>query len=128
MLCAVSMRMVELDRAVPGPLLPVYQLTVVAEPLTRLVADPSGEPETRSGGVAAVTVPENPSAAKAPAFELLTEKLAASSVRRVMTPPLTVEGLEVPLSASIFDSSVCTLSVTLIWLLPFAPEATKVSV
>src|SRR3954447_2471523 len=114
MLCAVSIRMVALDRAEPGPLLPVYQATVLAEPLTRLAADPSGVPETRNGGVGAVTVPENPSADKAPAFELDTEKLAASSVRKVITPPLTVDGFEVPLSTSIFDSSVCTLSPMLI--------------
>ena len=45
----------------------------------------------------------------------------------VITPPWTVDGVDVPVIASIFDSSVCTLSVTLIWL-PVAPDATKVIV
>jgi hypothetical protein len=36
-----------------------------------------------------------------------------------------VEGVEVPVIESIFDSSVCMLSVTLTSL-PVAPEATKV--
>src|SRR5438445_7324052 len=118
------MRTVDEARAVPGPELPVYQATVLAEPLTRVVADPSGEPPTRSGGCGAVTVPENPRAANAAAFELVTERLAASSVCSVITPPLTIEGVEVPVIWSILESSVWTLSVTLSWL-PVAPEATK---
>ena len=47
------------------------------------------------------------------------------SLCRVMTPSLTVDGVEVPVIESIFESSVWTLSVTLTWL-PVAPEATKV--
>ena len=66
-----------------------------------------------------------PSAASAAGFELVTDKLAASSVRSAITPPLTVDGFEVPVIESIFDNSVCTLSVMLSWL-PTAPEATKV--
>ena len=54
----------------------------------------------------------------------MTDRLAALSVCSVITPPLTVEGVEVPVIESIFVSSVCTLSVTLSWL-PVAPEATK---
>src|SRR5262249_55268011 len=123
-----STRTVEVPRAGPGPELPVYQATVLADPLTRLVADPNGAPLTRSGGLAAVTVPLKPSAAKAAAFELDIDSEAASSLRSVITPPETVEGFVVPVIASIFDSSVWTLSVTLIWLLPVAPDATKVMV
>ena len=93
-------------RAGPGPELPVYQATVLADPLTRLVADPNGAPLTRSGGLAAVTVPLKPSAAKAAAFELDIDSEAASSVRSVITPPETVEGFVVPVIASIFDSNV----------------------
>src|ERR1700759_1805187 len=85
--CEESTRTVEVERAEPGPELPVYQATVLAEPLTRLVADPSGEPPTRSGGVGAVTVPLKPSAAKAAAFELVIERPAALSVLIEMAPP-----------------------------------------
>ena len=63
--------------------------------------------------------------ASAAGFELVTVRLAALSVCSVITPPLTVDGVEVPVIESIFDSSVWTLSVTLSWL-PVAPEATKV--
>ncbi len=44
---------------------------------------------------------------------------------RVIAPLLMVDGFLVPLIWSIFDISVCTLSVMLTWL-PVAPEATKV--
>src|SRR6185312_1106948 len=125
--CEESTRTVAVERAEPGPELPVYHLTVLAEPLTRLVADDKGEPDTRSGGWAALTVPVKPSAVKAVAFELVTESVEASSVCSVMTPPWIVDGVDVPVIWSIFDSSACTLSVTLSWL-PVAPEATKVSV
>ena len=108
-------------------MLPVYQATVLAEPFTRLVAEPKGVPDTRSGGVAAVTVPLKPNAPNAVAFELVTDRLAALSVCSVMTPPLTVEGVDVPVIWSILESSVWTLSVTLSWV-PVAPEATKLSV
>ena len=104
--------------------LPVYQATVLAEPLTSEVAV-LGEPETRSGGWTAVTVAPKPSAPSAAVFELVTFRLAALSVCSVITPPLMVDGVEVPVIESIFDSSVWTLSVTLSWL-PVAPEATKV--
>src|SRR5438477_220879 len=90
-LCDWSMRTVDEARAVPGPELPVYQATVLAEPLTSVVADPSGELPTRSGCVAD-TVPVNPSAAKAAAFELVTDRPAASSACSVIAPPEMVEG------------------------------------
>ena len=105
----------------------MYQATVFAEPLTSEVALLNGEPETRSGGWTAVTVGPKPSAANAAVFELVTFRLAALSVCSVITPPLTVEGVEVPVIESILDNSVWTLSVTLSWL-PVAPEATKVMV
>src|SRR5450631_2315384 len=119
------MRAVAVARAEPGPASPVYHEIVFAGvPLTSAVAV-SGEPETRSG-VVAVTAGPKPSAASAAGFELVTDRLAASSVCSATTPPLTVDGFEVPVIESIFDNSVCTLSVTLIWL-PTAPEATKVT-
>src|SRR5215472_1434087 len=85
--CEESTRTVEVARAGPGPELPVYQATVLAEPFTRLVADAKGGPFTRNGGVAAFTVPAKPSAAKAAAFELVIERLEALSVWIVMAPP-----------------------------------------
>src|SRR5450756_96262 len=112
-------------RAEPtGPGLPVYQATVFAVPLTSDVAVPGGA-GTRSGGWAAVTLPLKPSAANAVEFELETDRLAALSVCSEITPPLMVEGVEVPVIESILLNSVWTLSVTLTWL-PVAPEATKV--
>src|ERR1700761_237462 len=51
----VSIRAVSEPRA-EGLVLPVYQATVLAEPLTRDVAELKGEPDTRSGGGGAVTV------------------------------------------------------------------------
>src|SRR3954462_1910244 len=102
-----SIRAVADARAVAiGPGLPVYHLMVFAVPLTSAVAEPSGEPLTRSGGVAAVAVVLKPSAANAAVFELETERLAASSVCSEITPPLTVDGVEVPVIESIFFSSV----------------------
>src|ERR1700712_5532579 len=67
----------------------------------------------RSGGVTAVAVPLKPSAANAVVFELETDRPAASSVWIEITPPLMVEGVDVPVIESIFDSSVWILSVTL---------------
>src|SRR5580700_7442846 len=128
------MRIVAVERAEPGPELPAYQPTVLADPFTSDVALPSGEPETRSGGWAGVKGPApakpralNPAAGPvAAAFELVMDRLAALSVWSVMTPPETVDGVEVPVIESIFFKSVWTLSVTLIWL-PVAPEATNVN-
>ena len=75
----------------------MYQDTVLAGvPLTSEVAAFNGEPDTRSGGWVAVTVEGKPSAANAAVFELVTEKLAALSVCSVTTPPLMVDGVEVP--------------------------------
>src|SRR5579872_4611268 len=79
--CAESIRTVAVERAEPGPELPVYHLTVLAEPLARLVADDSGEPDTRSGGWAAVMeAPLKPSAASLPAGLVVIDRLDASSV------------------------------------------------
>src|ERR1700746_3425334 len=105
--------MVAVERAEPGPELPVYQPTVFAEPFASDVALPSGEPETLSGGWAAVKGPAppkagalNPAAGAVPAaFELVMERLAALSVWIVMTPPETVDGVEVPVMESIFFKS-----------------------
>ena len=63
----------------------MYQATVLAEPLTSVVAVPSGVPPTRSGGVGAVTVPLKPSAPNAATFELVIDRLEASSVAVVAT-------------------------------------------
>src|SRR3954470_19775698 len=121
-----STRAVAVARAGPGPASPVYQAIVfVGVPLTSVVAVPNGTLPTRSGGMAAVTLGPKPRARKAAAFELVAVKLAALSVRSLITPPLTVEGLEVPVIESILLKSACTLSLTLSWL-PAAPEATKV--
>src|ERR1700694_3504177 len=111
-----SMRAVALARAGPDPASPVYQATVFAVPLTSVVALPNGVPPTRSGGTAAVAVAGRPSAANAGAFELVTDRPAALSVCSEITPPETVDGVEVPVMESIFVNSVCTLSVTLSWL------------
>src|SRR5665213_347239 len=46
--CDESIRAVDDARAEPGPELPVYQETVSAVPLTSDVAEPNGEPPTRS--------------------------------------------------------------------------------
>src|SRR5689334_9372553 len=126
--CESSTRTVAEERAEPGPELPVYQATALAEPLANVVAEESGDPDTRNGGLTAVTVPEKPKAAKAAVFELDTESVEALSVCRVMTPPLIVEGVEVPVIASIFESSALTLSLVLIWLLPLAVPDTNVIV
>ena len=104
----------------------MYQETVFAAvPLTSDVAAPSGEPLTRSGGGVAVTLEPRPSDANAAGFELVTVRFAPLSVCSVITPPLMVDGVEVPVMELIFVSSVWMLSVTLSWL-PVAPEATKV--
>src|SRR5437868_1271860 len=121
-----STRAVAVARAGPGPASPVYQAIVFAGvPLTSVVAVPNGTLPTRSGGTAAVTLAPKPRARKAAAFELLTARLAALSVCRVITPPLILEGIDVPVIESILLSSAWTLSVMLSWL-PAAPEATKV--
>src|SRR5215212_2555165 len=121
-----STRAVAAARAGPGPASPVYQEIVFAGvPLTSEVAVPNGTLPTRSGGTAAVTVGPNPSARKAAELELVTVMLAALSVWSLVTPPLMVEGIEVPVIESILVSSACTLSVTLSWL-PAAPDATNV--
>src|ERR1700716_2761813 len=110
-----STRAVADARAVAvGPGLPVYQVTVLAGvPLTSDVAEPSGEPPTRNGGTVAVAGALKPSAAHAGVFELETDRPAALSVCSEITPPLTVDGVDVPVIESIFVSSVCTLSVML---------------
>src|SRR3984893_9328946 len=67
-----------------------------------------------------------PSAANAAESELATVRLAPWVGCNAIPPSLTVDGVVVPESASIFVSSVWTLSEVLTWLLPTAPEATKV--
>src|SRR5262249_5900724 len=103
--CEESMRAVEDARAVPGPELPVYQATVLADPFTSEVAVPNGGPETRSG-VAVAVPPGKPSAAKAAAFVLVTDSVDALLPFSVTTPPVTVDGVVVPVSASTFESNV----------------------
>src|SRR5436309_14764902 len=123
-----STRAVAAARAGPGPASPVYQVIVFAGvPLTSVVAVPNGTLPTRSGGAAAVTLAPKPRARKAAAFELVAVRLAALSVWTLITPPLIVEGIEVPVMESILLKSACTLSLMLSWL-PAAPEATKVMV
>src|ERR1700741_3597927 len=87
--------------------LPVYQATVFVGPLTSEVAELNGEPETRNGTWVAVTgCVAKPSALNAAAFEVVTDRLLTLSVCRLITPPLTVEGAEVPVIESILDNSV----------------------
>src|ERR1700681_2918260 len=122
-----STRAVAVARADPWPASPVYQEIVLAGvPLTSDVAELNGEPLIRSGGCVAVAVAPKPSAPHAAGVELVTVKPAALSVCSAITPPLIVDGVEVPLIASIFVNSVWMLSVTLTWLPPTAPEATNV--
>src|SRR5579872_5803715 len=86
---------------------PVYQATVLVGSLTSAVAEFNGEPETRNGTWLAVTgCKAKPSALKAAAFELVTDRVLTLSVSRVIAPPLTVEGAEVPVIESILDNSV----------------------
>src|SRR6201999_4407117 len=97
------MRTVALDRAEPGPELPVYHCTVLAEPLTSWVAPVKGDgPLTRSGGWVAATVEPlaKPSELIALEGEVEIESAEALSVLMVMTPPWTVDGVEVPVIAS----------------------------
>src|SRR5512140_3619225 len=94
-------------------------------PLTCDVAEPNGEPLTRSGGTDVGAEAPKPSAANAAAFELVTVRLAPMLLRSAIAPPLMVDGTVVPVIASIFVNIVWTLSVTLSWLTP-APAATKV--
>ena len=106
----------------------MYQATVLAEPLTSEVAELNGEPETRNGGwiaeivvpaavvvVAALPAPKPNAPSAACAFgsedEAVIDKLAALSVCNVMTPPLTVEGVEVPVIESIAVSRFATVPV-----------------
>src|SRR6185312_14689976 len=106
-LCEESMRTIAVERAEPGPELPVYHCTVSAEPLTRPVADVSGEPETLSGGRAAMIGLEvKPRAPSAAVFELVIESVEALGVLIVIEPPCTVDGVDVPVMASIFDNKV----------------------
>src|SRR5947207_4867204 len=122
---AGSTRAVAVARAGPDPASPVYHAIVFAGvPLTSDVAVLNGTLPTRSGGMDAVTLGPKPRARKAAAFELVAVRLTALSVWSLITPPLIVEGIEVPVIESILLKSACTLSLTLSWL-PAAPEATK---
>src|SRR5437879_3616954 len=123
-----STRATAVERGEPGPSLPVYHFTVLAEPFTSVVAELAGDEPTRSGGCVAVTGEVlKPSAAVAPGVEPEMLRLAASSVLMVIEPPWMVDGFEVPVIWSILLIRVWMLSVTLSWL-PVAPEATKLSV
>ena len=99
--------------AVPPPVAPIDSVRVL-----------SGEAPTPRAWLTPVP---RPSAASAAAFD---EEMLRSEVVPVWiesAPAATVDELGVaPDSASNFCSNCVTLSVTLIWLLPEAPEATKV--
>ena len=87
----------------------MYQITVLAAvPATRVVAVLNGGPPTRSGAGGALTVPvaPKPSAVNAAVFELVTVRSLALPPCSVIAPPLTVEGLVVPVIESIFFNSV----------------------
>ena len=87
--------------------MPVYQATVLVGSLTSDVAALGGEPETRNGTWVAVTgCDAKPSDASADGFELVTDRFETSSVCSVIAPPLTVEGVDVPVIWSILDNSV----------------------
>src|SRR4029077_14861408 len=99
-----SIRAVD-DARGEGEELPVYQATVLAGSLTSEVAELSGETETRNGTWVAVTgYDAKPSDGSRDRVELVTDRLPASSVCSVMTPPLTVEGVDVPVTWSILDN------------------------
>src|ERR1700722_7776642 len=86
---------------------PVYHWTVFAAvPLTSDVAVSNGGPLTTSGPGVAFTLEPKPSAANAAGFELVTVRLALLPPNSVTAPPLTVEGVAVPVIESIFDNNV----------------------
>ena len=66
----------------------------------------NGGPSTRSGAGFALAVAPKPSAANAAVFELVTVRLAPSPPCSAIAPPVTVEGVLVPVIESIFASSV----------------------
>src|ERR1700722_20207441 len=91
-----------------GDELPVYQATVVAEPLTSELL----LLETRSGGCTADMGEElKPSELSAAEFELVMFRLAALSLLNSTTPPLTVDGVDVPVIVSTAPRSVLTVAV-----------------
>src|SRR6185312_5758035 len=119
-----SMRATAVPRAGSLPNSPVYHETVLAGvPPIKLVAVANGGPLTRNGAGFAFAVALKPNAAKAAAFELETVRLSPSPPCSAITPPVTVDGVLVPVIESIFESNVCTLSVMLTWL-AVAPDAT----
>ena len=75
-------------------------------PPIRLVAVANGGPLTRNGAGLAVAGALKPSAANAAAFELVTVRLSPSPPCSAIAPPVTVEGVVVPVIESIFASSV----------------------
>src|SRR4029453_12513791 len=88
-----STRAAAVERGEPGPSLPVYHFTVLAEPLTSVVPELAGEEPTRSGGCVAVTGVElKPSELIAPVFELVMLRLGASLVLFGVEPPAAVAG------------------------------------
>src|ERR1700712_4029628 len=98
---------------------PVIGAGVAAWLLTALPATCSGGGAGADGGAL------KPSPGKAAEFVLVMVRFVVLLLRRVATPALTVEGIEVLVIESIFASSVWTRSVTLTWF-PVAPEATNV--
>ncbi len=74
-----------------------------------------------------VTPPARPNAVKAAELELEIDRSAVVPVCSTTLPLATAEVVP-PLRPSILLSKVPTLSVTLIWFAPVAPEATKVRV
>ena len=75
-------------------------------PATSVVAVLNGGPATRSGAGSALTVAPKPSAANAAVFELVTVRSVPLPPCSVIAPPLTVEGLLVPVIELILASSV----------------------
>src|SRR3954454_16896068 len=92
-----STRAIAVERGDPGPSLPRYHCTVVAEPLTSVVAEPRGDEPTRSGAFAAVTGEVvKPSGADGVVFELVILRLPGLSVLIVITAPLIGDGFVEP--------------------------------
>src|SRR5450631_2859174 len=104
---AWSTRATAVPRAEPAPFSPVYHDTVLAGvPPIKLPAVANGGPLTRNGAGVAVAGALKPSAVNAAAFELETERFAASAPCSVIAPPLMVDGVAAPEIESIFANNV----------------------
>src|ERR1700730_1776385 len=93
-------------------------MPTVPPPIRGCVTDPPANPSAASA-LAALPAGPVPSAAAIVRFEVVP-------VCSVTAPPATLDGVEVPVKLSIFESKVATLSLTLIWLGPEATPATNV--